>query len=75
MALCFSAGEFAREDVIAGVLEDAPATLGGEQFAHRGVEFVADHFFIDDVDVFEDGLVEHAPGLVARVAVQLVRLR
>ncbi|WP_341210444.1 hypothetical protein [uncultured Microbacterium sp.] len=75
MTLCFSGGKFAREDVVAGVFEDAPAALGGEQFAHRGVELVADHFFVHDVDVLEDGLVEHASRLVACVAVQLVRLR
>ncbi|WP_139327520.1 hypothetical protein [Microbacterium sp. RURRCA19A] len=74
MTLCFSGGEFAGENVVTGVLEDAPAALGGEQFPHRGVELVADYFFVHDIDVPEDRLVEHAPRLVACVAVQLVRL-
>ncbi|WP_125130793.1 hypothetical protein [Microbacterium sp. 10M-3C3] len=39
------------------------------------MEFVSDDFLIHDVDAREDRLIEQSPRCVARVAVQLVRLR
>ncbi|WP_460578816.1 hypothetical protein [Humibacter ginsengisoli] len=57
---------------VADFLVDAPASLGGEEFAKWGVDLVTDDFLVDDVDVLEDGLVEEPPGLVTGMAVELV---
>ncbi|MBX3312500.1 MAG: hypothetical protein KF916_06395 [Microbacteriaceae bacterium] len=47
----------------------SPAAFSCQELSHRGVEFVANHFVVDDVDALEDGLVEKPPRLVGGVAV------
>ncbi|MDF3284951.1 hypothetical protein [Gordonia sp. N1V] len=55
-------------------VHDLSAGVGGEKLGERAVDVVGGDLFVVDVEMFEDGLVQPSPGLVAGSGVELVRI-